>query len=145
MDDKVSRHQLSEQSVCNLTPKYMRMNSTKSEISEKEVTDSGRIDSGFMSNSNLDSDFISTSSLLSEDNYLSPTVELPHELDKPTSSQYHSRFDSGVDISETLSGLNLTSPYIPPSKTFSIPAYKEITEDDEHWKVCYTQDEYGNT
>lgn len=149
MDDKVLRHQLNEQAARNLTPKYLRMNSTKSEISEKEVTDSGRIDSGFMSNSNLDSDFISTSSLLSDDNF-SPTPELPHESNKPTLSQQHSHFDSGVDveISEPFSALNLTSSsYIPTSISSSVPvvSFKEISEDDAYWKMCYTQDEDGDT
>lgn len=149
MDDKVLRHQLNEQGARNLTPKYLRMNSTKSEISEKEVTDSGRIDSGFMSNSNLDSDFISTSSLLSDDNF-SPTPELPHESDKPALSQQHSHFDSGVDveISEPFSALNLTSSsYIPTSISSSVPvvSFKEISEDDAYWKMCYTQDEDGDT
>lgn len=147
MDDRVSKQPNSGQSASNLTPKYFRMNSTKSEISEKE-THSNTVDSGFMSNSNLDSDFISTCSLLSEDN-LSPTSDLPHDSGKPQLAQQHSHFDSGVDvdISEHFSDLNIKPctniPTIVPShhKVSSI----EINDDGEYWKICYSQDEDGDT
>ncbi|KAI5710905.1 hypothetical protein M8J75_012289 [Diaphorina citri] len=125
------------------------MNSTKSEISEKEMTDSGRIDSGFISNSNLDSDHISTSSLLSDDN-LNPMIDLPHESesDKPTLAQQHSHFDSGVDvdISEQFSELNLKSSSADiPTVLSSDHRVQEINEEDKYWMICYTQDDEGDT
>lgn len=158
MEDKVSKHQLSELSASanNPTPKYLRMNSTKSELSDKEMTDSGRIDSGFISNSNLDSDFISTCSLLSEDN-LSPTTEVPQlpleaeKVDKPSLYERHSHFDSGVDvdISEPFSTLHLTSsskiPSSPITSSAPVVSSQTISDDDEYWKTCYTQDEDGDT
>uniref|UniRef100_A0A8D8XTI1 NF-kappa-B inhibitor cactus n=1 Tax=Cacopsylla melanoneura TaxID=428564 RepID=A0A8D8XTI1_9HEMI len=170
MDNKASNQQLGDPSY-KLAPTFSRMNSTKSEMSDKDFTDSSKTDSGcvsdyistgsmsdldlqhdtskhLLSRHPLDSGLLSEENIESEDNYSNPNYKScthSHPSDSSSYSQknigHHSH---DVTKSEQFdSGYDVSCELEKVEKGVSNLDIK-LLDKDEYWKQCYTPDENGD-
>lgn len=101
---------------------------------EEKFYESTTVDSGFISGNNL----TVSGEIRSEEG----TTEEPIQ-------ENYMRLDSGVDLSESFSGLNLKSPELndlsKSKKTIPEPPVAEEQDNDNLWKQYFQQDEDGDT